>query len=142
MLIVHASLHASGTRRAGTVHIYGKVLDAATHKAVDYASVSILLADRDSLITGMLSETNGDFSFDNIPSGSYRIKVSFMGYVNYEKAFTAGSSMPDLDLGNIAMSASSKKLGEVTVTGDKAAMTMSVDRKVFNVDKDISSRGG
>ncbi|MCW3126515.1 MAG: hypothetical protein JWO03_2173 [Bacteroidetes bacterium] len=135
-------IHASGARKAGLVHVYGKVIDGKTHKAVDYASVSILLTERDSMLAGMLTEANGDFSFDNISPGTFRIKVSFMGYANYEKTFTATASSSDLDLGNISMDASAKKLGEVTVTGDKGMMTMTVDRKVFNVDKDISSRGG
>lgn len=94
------------------------------------------------MIAGMLTEPNGDFSFDNIPFGSYRLKVSFLGYNNLMKPFVLNSSTTDFDLGNIAMESGAKKLGEVTVTGEKAAMTMTVDRKVFNVDKDLSSRGG
>jgi iron complex outermembrane receptor protein len=142
LLIIHTRVNASTTRKAGVERIFGKVIDSKTKKPVDYASVSILHSTKDSMIAGMLTEPNGDFSFDNVPFGSYRIKVSFLGYDNFIKPFVLTGSSTDFDLGNIAMESGAKKLGEVTVTGEKAAVTMTVDRKVFNVDKDLSSRGG
>jgi hypothetical protein len=134
--------HASGARRAGTEHVFGKVVDGKTKKAVDYASVSLLAATKDSLIAGMLTEPNGDFSIDNVAPGSYRLKVTFMGYKTYEKTINLSAANPEQDLGNIIMEANAQSLTEVTVTGEKATINMNVDRKVFNVDKDISSRGG
>ncbi len=133
---------ASGAARAAGERVYGKVIDSKTKKPVDYASVSVLAAGRDSLIAGVLTEANGDFSFENITPGSYRIKITFIGYQTYEKPFSLTSAAPDIDLGNISISTDAEKLTEVTVTGEKAAMTMTVDKKVFNVEKDISSRGG
>ena len=128
--------------KAGTVHIYGKVVDSKTHKPVDYASVALLSATSDSVINGILTEVNGDFSLDYLSPGPYRIKVTFMGYKALVQSLTLSASVPEQDLGNLLIEPNTQKLGEVTVTGEKAAVTMTVDRKVFNVDKDISSRGG
>ena len=35
-----------------------------------------------------------------------------------------------------------KRLGTVTVTGEKSTLELKPDRKVFNVEKDLSARGG
>jgi outer membrane receptor protein involved in Fe transport len=40
------------------------------------------------------------------------------------------------------MASSADMLGSVTVVGQRAALQMGIDRKVFNVDKSITSTGG
>ena len=42
--------------------VYGKLIDAKTGKPVEAASVQLFLADNDSIVSGMLSKPNGDFS--------------------------------------------------------------------------------
>lgn len=51
--------------------IYGKLIDKNTGKPVEAASVQLFAneaSNKDSLITGMLTRANGDFSFDHLPS--------------------------------------------------------------------------
>lgn len=128
--------------KPNTGRIHGKIIDGKTKKALDYVAVSLLAADKDSLITGMLSESNGDFSFDNIAFGTYRIKASYEGYTPAIKKVMLSAAIPEQDMGNIVMEEAIHKMNEVTVTAEKAASNISVDKKVFNVDKDISARGG
>ena len=142
LISLAGSASAIGSGKPATTKIYGKVTDSKTKKGFDYVTVSVLAADRDSLITGMLSESNGDFDFDNLPFGTYRVKASYEGYSPAIKKVTLSASAPEQDLGNISMQEVAHKMGEVTVTAEKAASNLAVDKKVFNVDKDISSRGG
>lgn len=128
--------------KQNSARIFGKITDAKTKKGLDYVAVSLLAADRDSLITGMLSESNGDFSFDNLAPGSYRVKATYEGYTPVIKKVTLTSSAPEQDLGNIVMEEAAHKMSEVTVTAEKSISNLAVDKKIFNVDKDISSRGG
>jgi outer membrane receptor protein involved in Fe transport len=48
----------------------------------------------------------------------------------------------DKDLGNIKMTEDAQNLASVTVTASKPLITMGVDRKIYNVEKDISAQGG
>ena len=48
----------------------------------------------------------------------------------------------DKDLGNIKLSEDAQNLEQVTVTASKPLITMGVDRKIYNVEKDISAQGG
>jgi len=48
----------------------------------------------------------------------------------------------DKDLGNIKLSEDAQTLESATVTASKPLITMGVDRKIYNVEKDISAAGG
>ena len=48
----------------------------------------------------------------------------------------------DKDLGNIKLSEDAQSLEQVTVTASKPLIQMGVDRKIYNVEKDISAQGG
>jgi outer membrane receptor protein involved in Fe transport len=48
----------------------------------------------------------------------------------------------DKDLGNIALASSAKELKEVTITAKAQVATLALDRKIYRVDKDLSTAGG
>src|SRR5687768_14698527 len=66
-------------------HIYGKLVDAKTKQPVEYASVALLRAKDSSVVTGMLSKNNGDFSLENLAFGPYLLRINFMGYTTLFK---------------------------------------------------------
>ncbi len=125
-----------------TGHVYGKITDGKTLTGLGYVAVSILAADKDSLISGMLTDDNGSFSFSNLPNGNFRLKATYEGYAPLIKKISLTPAASELNLNSVSISPSEHKMNEVTITADKAASTLGVDKKVFNVDKDISSRGG
>lgn len=142
---------------------YGKVVDEHG-KGVSYATVqlftvrdSVGVPDEPALVNGQITEENGDFSLDNIPvAANYKLKISFIGYAEVEQniAFKKASSDPksggwapsgtvlENDLGNIALVYSTQSLETVVVTGEKATVTLALDRKIYRVDKDASTAGG
>ncbi|MBO9731133.1 MAG: TonB-dependent receptor [Chitinophaga sp.] len=126
---------------ASTGIIYGKLLDAQTGKPIEYASVALLRPDS-SVQTGMLSKTNGDFSFENIALNKYILKINFIGYETIYKPAILSAKTTSLDIGNIKLKANVKSLAAVNVVGEKPAFTMAIDKRVFNVDKNLSSIGG
>jgi hypothetical protein len=65
--------------------VYGKIIDAKTKKPVEFASVVVLWHNKDSLLGGALTQENGDFNIENLPSmGGFRLKVTQVGYKTYE----------------------------------------------------------
>ncbi|MBO9731996.1 MAG: TonB-dependent receptor [Chitinophaga sp.] len=123
-------------------HLYGKLVDAKTGKPIEYASVTLLKQRDSSLITGMLTKPNGDFSLENLPFGPMILRVNFMGYTNLQKKVQITPQTTEQDLGNIKLTQNVKTLQSVEVTGQKSAFTMGIDKKVFNVDRNLSSVGG
>ena len=69
-----------------------------------------------------------------------RIEAIGLKVINVPVQITAAS--PNKDLGNIQVTTTQNTLKEVDVVGERPLMEMSVDKKVFNVEKNITTAGG
>ncbi|HET9824462.1 MAG TPA: TonB-dependent receptor, partial [Chitinophagaceae bacterium] len=150
---------------------YGKVLDSITGKPIEAASVTLVQNKydtatkkrKDVIIGGMLTKGNGEFSIEGIPiMGQYKLRITAIGFKSYEKpvalvdmkAFRSNTNNNvnqdmtsllgnlDKDLGNIKLQIDEKVLANVTVTGSKPLVQLGIDRKIYNVEKDLSATGG
>ena len=138
--------------------VYGKIIDLQTKKPIELASVQLIYSKndsatrqkKDSVIAAMLSKPNGDFNFDNVPPvDSLHILISAVGYSIHEEYISLSTSLNgdktapvEKDLGNIVMAHVSQKLEEVTVVLDKPALQMGIDKKIYDVEKSLTSKGG
>jgi outer membrane receptor protein involved in Fe transport len=133
-----------------TGRLYGRIVDSFGH-SIGRASVLILRAVNDPstgkkkqvLVKGTTSQSNGDFSAEDLPVGSpLQLTVSAVGYTALQQAVTITRQSSDKDLGPLVMQTDTKQLEQVVVTASKPAMTLDMEKKVFNVAKDIVSAGG
>jgi hypothetical protein len=134
--------HLYAQKPTATGKIYGRVLDANTKQPVEFASVAAYSVKNDSIITGSLVKQNGDFSLEKLPLIPLKIKISFLGYTTLEQTVALNMQNLEVDLGNLKLELDTKVLNEVVIGEEKSTMTMNIDRKVYNVDKDISTKGG
>jgi len=157
---------ARGGANMNVGHFYGKFVDATTNKPIDGVSVllygnkfdSVTKTRKEVVLKTVITAGNGDFSFDGLAvMGTYKLKAMSIGYKNYDKTLKfdikmgvgdAGGNqmermigMTDVDLGNIKMQTNPNDLANVTVTASKQLFEMGIDRKVFNVDKNLVSTG-
>lgn len=133
--------------------LFGRVVESKARKGIEAASVQVFELTRDSLgksaenlIGGMLTQPNGDFNFIGLTlPDSFAIRVSAEGFAENEKIVamdrTARANL-GMDVGNIKLASEADMLGSVTVTAQKPTLQMGIDRKIFNVDKNITSTGG
>ncbi|MGI8634568.1 MAG: outer membrane beta-barrel protein, partial [Segetibacter sp.] len=149
-------------------HFYGKIVDSKTNKGIEGVSLQLLTNRMDTATQKMapatlkasFTEPNGDFSLENVPAtGNFTLKISAIGYKTNEQKASFGIKMSqgggaqsgagreqimnmiDKDLGNIKLEQDVANLGNVTVTATKQMFEMGVDRKIFNVDKNLTSQG-
>src|SRR3954462_8447134 len=75
-------------------HFYGKVIDSATNKPIDAASVqliqnkfdSVTKKRKDIIVSGMLTTKKGEFSLENLPiMASYKLVITAIGYKSIEQ---------------------------------------------------------
>ncbi len=144
LLTVHAqNQQGQGNRKPPSIgKIYGRILDAKTKQPVEFSSVTVSTIKSDSIIAGTLVKQNGDFSLEKLPLIPLKVKVSFLGYITLEQTVALNMQNMEVDMGNLKLELDTKVLNEVVIGEDKSTMTMNIDRKVYNVDKDISTRGG
>ncbi len=132
--------------------IYGKVLDSESGKGLSSVTVEVFAkkinsVGYDSLIAGMLTQPNGEFIFVELQTpDSFAVRFSSVGF-GTKMEFVKKPSKPvlektGLDLGNIRMEREAQSLQEVKIVGTKPILEMGIDRKVFTVDKSITSTGG
>lgn len=136
---------SAGGPKMNIGRLYGKIVDANTKEPLPYASVTayMTIGTRDSLLGGMLTLENGEFNITGLPFGAYKVKVAFVGYKDFMKmARVVPPNNVEQDLGDLALAGDSKVLGTVEVNAEKAGTQLSLEKRVFNVDKNITSTGG
>lgn len=126
------------------ISITGIVIDQAgsDRVAVEFATV-VLLDARDSImVKGTTTENDGTFILNNVEAGDYLVKVSFIGYRDlYTPKITLSADADELDLGKLLLK-SGQTLEEVVVKGQKSLIETRIDKRVYNADADLSSKGG
>lgn len=121
--------------------IAGRVIDA-NNKPLSYTTVTLLKTDS-SVVNGALTEENGTFNISSVALGAYMLRVNALGYTpKFITNIILTSDKSSKYLGAISIASSSQMLKEVEIVGEKAMVEMSIDKKVFNVDKNITATGG
>lgn len=122
--------------------IRGKVIDAKSREPMQFVNVSVRKAGSAVPLTGIVTDEAGAFYIPKLPEGNYTLSISFIGYKTIEKNFTLSAQTPGINFRNIPLEEDSQLLSEVKVTGQRPQMKFEIDKKVFNVDQNISSTGG
>ncbi|NDV16789.1 TonB-dependent receptor [Muricauda sp. TY007] len=121
------------------ITITGKVVDSESGQPLEYATFVLQNADNPDKVTGGITDLSGNFEVETTP-GTYNIRVEFISYKTYSlKGQTYNS---DTNLGSIALSPDVAQLAEVEVVGEKTTVEVRLDKKVYNIGKDITTSGG
>ena len=123
-------------------HLKGKILDSLSSAPVGFATIRVFSSDEKKLINGDISHDAGDFDIE-LPYGKYYAEIDFMGYESRKtKDIVLSQADPIYDFGAIKLATSVSTLDEVVVQAEKSTMELSLDKKVFNVGKDLANAGG
>lgn len=132
-----------GAERTANGIITGKVIDVTTRQPMEFTTVALLNWRDSSIVTGSITNSKGHFRLENLPVGRYRLSVNFIGY--YTETIDSvwiNARQPQIDLAAIALRPAVERLAEVEVVSETGMFQNAIDRKVFNVEKSISTAGG
>lgn len=122
--------------------VTGRVIDSVSTAPLSYSSIAIYTSSSKKLLTGNITNDNGDFSID-VPYGIYYAEINFMGFNPYKTAeFKVSKENPEYDFGLIKLQQTVDVLDEVVVQAEKSSMELSLDKRIFNVGKDLANSGG
>lgn len=119
--------------------VSGKIVDKTTKEPIGYASVSI--KEGAKVVTGAISQENGNFNIPNLELKSYTFEVQFIGYKTYTRTIVLSASDKSLNLGTIAIEAEATQLEGVNIVAERSNIVQKIDRKVVNVGKDLVASG-
>lgn len=122
--------------------ITGTVQEASTGSALEFATISIFDSRDSSLITGEISDAQGIFRIDGIQKGSYYALVEFIGFETTTVDDIVLNKDIVVDLGMVVLQTGGIALDEIEITAEKSELQFALDKRVFNVGKDLSSKGG
>jgi ferric enterobactin receptor len=137
-LFAVVQLNAQTGSRA-SVTIEGRVTDSLTAEPMLAATVSITEKETGTVVTGAITNTEGEFSISGIAPGTYDIGITFIGY--QEINLRSVELSDDISLGTIMLTPSDVSLDEVMIVSDKAVIENRFDKIVYNVSSDATSQG-
>jgi hypothetical protein len=121
----------------------GTILEAQSREPVEFATITVVKPENDSIISAILSDEKGQFLIE-IPGRfrNVRLEVTFIGFKSIDNIVELNRGSTKVELGQLLLELDEQMLEEVLVTAEQSNMNLYVDRKVYNVDKDLSARGG
>ncbi|MEM6346576.1 MAG: TonB-dependent receptor [Bacteroidota bacterium] len=104
----------------------------------NYGQVSLFSTQDSSFVKGAISDGLGNFKIE-APGGNYFLRYSAMGYEPYYSA--PFELKADLEVGSVRLKAKNLTLSEVQITAEKDLVELDLDKKIYNVSKDLSNQG-
>lgn len=121
-----------------TYKLLGQVLDE-NGEGLPYVSIGLFKSKDSSYVSGTATELNGRF-VTSIPAGNYYAKISFLSYKERIIENIAITNQ-DVNLKKITLAPDVASLEEFEVVEEKKLVELDLDKRVFNVDKDLNNQG-
>ena len=118
--------------------IKGKVCLEKDKSPAQFATVGLLQLPDSSMITGVITLTDGGYSFEKVKPGNYFMKVSFVGYKTNGKPVTVKAGNVEIVVDTIYLAETTASLKEVTVVAERMKGKEMVDRTVYTVPEVIA----
>jgi outer membrane receptor protein involved in Fe transport len=123
--------------------ITARILDAETGSPVEYASVVLHRSLDSSMAQGTITNREGRLRLGGVDAGRYYLKVHFMGYEELVvDDVRTWSTNERLELGDLRLRPTTIELDEVEVAAERAPVEYAIDKKVINVDRQLTSASG
>lgn len=125
----------------GGVDITGTVVEDGSNEPIEQATVRLLNVKDSTMVGGVASSRNGNFTLKGIKAGSYLLHVSFVGFDPlYQPIRITGKTNP-VKLGKLALSDGAIQLGEAVVIGKAPEVVVRNDTVEYNADSYKTTEG-
>lgn len=123
-----------------TIEISGRVVDKASKSPIEFATVLAVDTSTQSILQGVVTDGNGDFILE-VTDSVFFIKIRQMGFNELLiSEFSINNSI--LNLGDIQLESTFQDIDDVTVRAERSQTVFKLDKRIFNVGKDLASSGG
>ena len=131
-----------GQRPTGNIpklKLTGIVLDQETQQTLEYATISLKNTKKPDRLQGGITGFDGKFVVDVFP-GTYDISIEYIGFDSF--TITGVLIKSNMDLGTIGLTIGNNALEGVEVMAEKTEVEIRLDKRIYNVGKDLTVRGG
>jgi outer membrane receptor protein involved in Fe transport len=118
----------------------GKVTDGK--QPIPSATITVLCKDS-TVAARTMSKSDGSFILSNLPEDPYILSISVIGYQPFSRNIPAGQHPgAPFNAGAIRLTTAASQMQAVTVVRSRPVFRTEIDKKVFNVDQSLASKGG
>lgn len=121
------------------VKIEGTVIEEDTSIPLEYATVVVKTKADNKIISGGITDSKGKFKLE-VPAGTYIVSVEYISYKT--KNFPEQTISENINLGTISLALDVSTLNEVMVVAERTTVEIKLDKKVYNIGKDLTTAGG
>ncbi|MBD3723797.1 MAG: TonB-dependent receptor [Flavobacteriaceae bacterium] len=120
------------------IKITGTILEKSTNLPLEYATI-VFEDAKTKQLTGGVTDFDGKFNFE-VPSGIYNIRFEFISFKTIE---LKNQNLKDnKDFGTVYLEADVSQLAGVELVAEKPTVEIKLDKRVYNVSKDMTVKGG
>lgn len=138
-LVLLVSISVFAQQNTSTKYsITGKVYDKLTNQPLEYTTI-IVQPIKTKKVTGGITNAKGEFDVE-VVEGDYNITIEFLSFKPFvikNKKITSHTN-----LGIIKLEEDAQSLREVEVIAEKSTVEVRLDKKIYNVGKDMTVKGG
>jgi len=120
----------TGQLLAQQVEVKGRVVDQGDKSPLIGANILLINAADSTLRFGVVADTAGAFTIKSVPTATYRLFISFVGYTAYDQRINLRRASPDL--GIISLKPDAQLLKDVVVKGVAERVAQKGDTTVYN----------
>ena len=121
--------------------IHGRLLDASSREAIDYADIFLYETGNSKPIQQTFPNERGEFRFEQIGKGRYTIMARLVGYDILSKRDIEANGSP-VNLGDLMMKPLEVGIAEVEVVASKRQLVYKLDKKVVEATSNMMAGGG
>ncbi|TDT44866.1 outer membrane receptor protein involved in Fe transport [Maribacter spongiicola] len=132
------SQRPGGDRERGPITISGKVLDKDDNLPLEYATLVLQSVNNPDQITGGITDIDGNFKVEASP-GKYNISIEYISYKTFK--LPNQTLTENKDLGTVRLALDVAQLEAVEVVGEKTTVEVRLDKKIYNIGKDLTNSG-
>ncbi|MGB7394420.1 MAG: TonB-dependent receptor [Pricia sp.] len=140
LLLISLPIFSQGPQgqEGEAIKITGTVLDQETGQPLEYATLVLESIEDPTKVNGGITDIEGKFEVETAP-GEYNASVEYIGYKTYQVSQTTFNEATDL--GTISLSIAASELEGVEVVGEKTTVEVRLDKKIYNIGKDLTTSG-
>lgn len=122
--------------------ITGKVIEEVGALPIPSAVVAVYEGNSERPFLTTATDENGVFKFNALKYGTYRVKISFVGFVSLSiNEVILNEKNFERNLGTLKLGSDQNNLSEVTIVAEKPVIEFAADKITYNVDKSILGEG-
>ncbi|OXB23761.1 hypothetical protein B0A80_09785 [Flavobacterium tructae] len=106
------------------------------------AYASVIVKQNALMVETVITNDKGEFKIEGIKTGKYNVEFQFLSFESTTIELDVDGSKSHINLGIIKLKSNVTSLNEVVVTAETSQLALKLDKKVFDVGKDLISKGG